>query len=307
LNGVSFHSARLVGPALAGLLIAWIGTGWVILTNAGCYLVLILALRLLRTSDLHTPQPAARERAMIRAGLRYLRQRPDLMTVLSIVFVGGTFGFNFGLFAPLMATQAFGKGPEEFGLLGTVFGIGSVAAALSAASRRRTRLRLLVGASVAFAVALVGSALMPTYSAYAIAVPVTGFLAVIVLTASNTLMQRGVPAGFRGRMMALYAALLLGGTTIGAPFLGWIGQTYGARWAPITGGVLTLFGTVVAAGLYRRGQWPPQPHAPVDPAGASTVKPEPSGVSTKSTVAPSQYGRLTGSTTSRTPSTSLTE
>ncbi|GAA1590538.1 MFS transporter [Kribbella sancticallisti] len=252
LNSASFNAARLVGPGLAGLLIHWIGTGPVIIINGLSYAAVILSLHLMRTSELYTPKVAARDKGMIRDGMRYLWRRPDLMMVLVAVFFAGTFGLNFQMTSALMATSAFHKGPGEYGILGSILAIGSLAGALLAARRVRTRARLVIGAALAFGVMVVVSGLMPTYLSFAIVLPLVGFTALTMLTAANATMQLGIEPTMRGRVMALYMTVLMGGTPIGSPFIGWVGESFGARWSLIVGGGLTILGTVGSVLYFNR-------------------------------------------------------
>ena len=244
LNSASFNAARLLGPALAGLLINWIGTGPVILINGFTYAAVILSLRLMRVSELHTPKPAARDKGMIRDGMRYLWRRPDLMMVLVAVFFAGTFGLNFQLTSALMATSVFHKGAGEYGILGSVLAIGSLAGALLAARRVRIRARLVIGAALAFGVFEIVSALMPTYLTFALVLPLVGLASLTMLTSANATMQLSIEPTMRGRVMALYMTVLMGGTPIGSPFIGWVGQEFGARYSLIVGGGMTIIGTV---------------------------------------------------------------
>jgi MFS family permease len=234
LNSASFNAARLIGPGLAGLLIHWIGTGPVIILNGISYAAVILSLYLMRPDELHSPKLAGREKGMIRDGMRYLWRRPDLMMVLTAVFFAGTFGLNFQMTAALMATQIFHKGAGEYGILGSIL----------AARRVRTRSRLVIGAALAFGVMVLISGLMPTYLSYALVLPLVGFAALTMLTSANATMQLGIEPTMRGRVMALYMTVLMGGTPIGSPFIGWVGQTFGARWSLIVGGALTVLGTL---------------------------------------------------------------
>ena len=254
LNSASFNAARLIGPGLAGLLIAWIGTGPVIMINGFSYAAVIVSLYLMRPSELHTPKPAGREKGMIRDGMRYLWRRPDLMMVLVAVFFAGTFGLNFQMTSALMATHTFGKGAGEYGILGSILAIGSLAGALLAARRVRTRGRLVIGSALAFGVMVVISGVMPSYLSYALVLPLVGFAALTTLTAANATMQLGIEPTMRGRVMALYMTVLMGGTPIGSPFIGWVGQEFGARWSLIVGGALTVLGTVGSVIYFSRRQ-----------------------------------------------------
>ncbi len=257
LNSASFNAARIVGPAIAGLLIAALGggaeaTGWVILLNALTYAAPILALRGLDVSRLDSPDLPGREPGMIRAGVAYVRGRPDLMLILAIVFFTGTFGLNFQLTSALMATEVFGKGATQYGLLGTFMAVGALTGSLLAASRTRVRHRLVVGAAIAFGVVEIASGLMPTYLTFALVTPLLGLTALTMITAANTFMQLHTAPGMRGRVMALYMMIFMGGTPLGAPFIGWVGEVFGARWTLVSGGVLTIAGVSAASLLYLR-------------------------------------------------------
>ncbi|MCD6640556.1 MAG: MFS transporter [Nocardioides sp.] len=259
LNSASFNAARLVGPGLAGFLIAGLGggavaTGWVILLNAMSYAAPIWSLRTLDVSALDSPEPMSRRRGATREGLAYVMARPDLVLVLSIVFFAGTFGLNFQITSALMATEVFGKGAEEFGLLGTFLAVGSLTGSLLAARRERVRHRMVVGGALAFGATVIAAGLMPSYLTFALLAPVTGFLALTFITSANAYMQLHTEAGVRGRVMALYVMIFLGGTPLGAPIIGWIGEEYGARWTLIGGGLLTVLGVGVSAMLYLAAQ-----------------------------------------------------
>jgi len=251
LNSASFNAARIVGPAIAGVLIAALGggaqaTGWVIVVNAVSYLAPILALRGMDAARLNVVEPARRSKGMVREGLRYVRSRNDLVLVLVIVFVVGTFGLNFQMTSALMATDVFDKGATEYGLLGTFMAVGSLTGALLAARRPTVRLRLVVVAALLFGAAEVVAGLLPTYVSFAVWMPVLGLSALTMITAANTLMQVSTAPELRGRVMALYLMIFMGGTPLGAPVVGWVGETFGARWTLVGGGLITLVGVGLA-------------------------------------------------------------
>jgi MFS family permease len=256
LNSASFNMARIVGPALAGGLIALFGstteaTGGVILLNALSYGAVIYALQRMRTSELDSPEPVRRGKGMVRDGVRYVRGRPDVMLVLAIVFFAGTFGMNFQMTSALMATQVFHKGAGEYGLLGTTMAIGSLSGALVAARRvGRPRQRLLVGAALAFGAVEVVSGLMPSYLTFTALTPLIGLSALTLITAANASVQLSVTPAMRGRVMALYMMIFQGGTPLGAPIVGWVGHSLGARWTLIGGGGMTLIGVVAAVAVF---------------------------------------------------------
>ncbi|MGI8644965.1 MAG: MFS transporter [Nocardioides sp.] len=255
LNSASFNAARIVGPAVAGVLIAALGggvtaTGWVILVNALSYVGPVLALRRLDLGRLDSPDLAVREPGMIGQGVRYVRDRPDLLLILAIVFFTGTFGLNFQMTSALMATEVFDKGATEYGLLGTFMAVGSLTGSLVAASRARVRHRLVVGAALAFGAVEIAAGLMPTYLTFALMTPLLGLAALTMITSANTFMQLNTEPGMRGRVMALYMMIFMGGTPFGAPLVGWVGEAFGARWTLVLGGGMTMLGVAAAAACY---------------------------------------------------------
>lgn len=257
LNSASFNLARVVGPAVAGVLIGALGgqafaTGWVILLNGLSYGAVVWSLFRIRPSELTAAEPVVRTKGMIREGWHYCRARPDIMLVLSIVFVAGTFGLNFQMTMAIMATDVYGKGATEYGLLGSIMAVGSLAGALYAARRTFPRQRLVVGAAVVFSVLVIVTGLMPTYITFALMLPLCGLSALTMITAANAYVQISVDPYIRGRVMALYMALFLGGKPLGGPVLGWLGEAFGGRWTLVGGGAMTLLGTLLATLLFTR-------------------------------------------------------
>lgn len=259
LNSASFNLGRMIGPAAAGALIAWMGagvraSGWVILLNAASYGAVILSLSRMRASELTPVERLPRAGGQIRDGVRYVRTRPDIMLVLAVVFCTGTFGLNFQMTTALMATDVYGKGAGEYGLLGSILAIGSLAGSLVAARRRASRQQLVLVAAVAFGAIEMVAGLMPSYLTFALVLPLCGFAALTVVTAANAFVQMAADAHMRGRVMALYMAIFMGGTPAGAPLLGWVAEHFGARWTLVGGGALTVLGTLVSAAVFARRQ-----------------------------------------------------
>lgn len=252
LNSASFHAGRLIGPALAGLLIVAIGTGPVFLVNAASFAGTIVGLLVMRPAELHAMPRAPRARGQIREGLTYVRGRPDILAVLFLVGMVGTFGLNFQLTTALMATEVFGKGAGEYGLLGSVMAVGSLGGALLAARRGRPRLRLLLGAAAAFGVCCITASVMPGYTSFAVALVPTGLASLTFMTAANSTVQLATDQQMRGRVMALYMAIFMGGTPVGAPIIGWVGEVFGARWTIAVGGIVTLLAAVAVTVVQTR-------------------------------------------------------
>ncbi len=226
LNAASFNSARMIGPAAAGVMIVAVGTGWVFLVNAATFLAMIVALLLIRTDEL-VPRVKAPGANRLADGFRYVRRRPDLIVTFAMVFLLGAFGMNFPIFASTMALE-FGKDADGYGLLSSILAIGSLAGALLAARRDRARIRMVVVGTGLFAVAAV-SAVMPSYVLYAVTLMFTGFAVVTTMTTANGYVQTTTDPALRGRVLALYMAILMGGTPIGAPIVGWVAAEFGPR------------------------------------------------------------------------------
>ncbi|TQJ48362.1 MFS transporter [Phycicoccus sp. SLBN-51] len=236
LNSASFNAGRLIGPGIAGLTIAAFNTGVALLLNTLTFVAVLVALVMLRPQELR-PAPVTRGKGAIRDGVRYVKSRPDIVLVMFLVFVLGTFGMNFQITTALMATKEFGKGPEEYGLLGSIMAIGSLSAALLSARRPHPRLRTLLVALAGFVVATLLASIAPTYVLFAVALVPVGLSALTALTTANAMVQLRVEPFMRGRVMALYMAIFMGGTPLGAPIIGWIGDAFGARWTIAIGTV----------------------------------------------------------------------
>jgi MFS family permease len=256
LNAASFNGARMIGPAAAGIVIVAVGTGWVFMVNAVTFLAMIGALILIRGDQL-VPRVRSSGAARLADGFRYVGTRPDLMVTFAMVFIVGAFGMNFPIYASTMAIE-FGQNADGFGLLSSILAIGSLTGALLAARRDTARIRVVIGGTLLFAVAATVSAFMPTYWAYAATLMITGFSVVTMLTTANGYVQTTTPPELRGRVLALYMAILMGGTPVGAPIVGWVASQFGPRVAILVGAVAALvaFGIgalwLVSSGRLRR-------------------------------------------------------
>ena len=246
LNSASFHAGRLIGPGIAGLLIHWFGTGPVFVINAVSFAAVVTSLTRMRMGELRAVPQRQRGGRPVREGLAYVRHRPDILLTLVIVGMVGTFGLNFQVTTALMARLVFDKGAGEYGLLGSVMAIGSLAGALLAARREHPRLPLVIGAAAAFGVFAVLAAVMPTYLTFALALIPVGLSSLTLMTAANASVQISTEPAMRGRVMALYMAVFMGGTPVGSPIIGWVGEHVGARWTIVMGGVVAL---AAAAGV----------------------------------------------------------
>ena len=252
LNTASFNLGRVVGPALAGLLIAAVGSGWVFLINALGYVAVIIALRGVRVADLISPPKFNTEGADLRDGVRYVLARRELVLVLAIAFFVGTFGLNFQLTIASMTTVQFGLGPAQFGLASTVLALGSLTGSLAAARRGAPRLRLVVLAAVAFGIAGVTAAMMPSYVMFLIALPLVGVSALTLINATQSFLQLHSAPEYRGRVMGLYTLVFMGGTPLGSPIVGWIASTAGPRWSIAIGGIVSALAALAVSAYWLR-------------------------------------------------------
>jgi len=248
LNSASFNAGRLIGPGIAGLVIAAVGTGPAFFLNTLSFVAVLVALARMRPGELNIT-PRHRGKGQVREGLRYVRGRPDIILIMALVFVMGTFGLNFQMTTALMATAVFHKGAGAYGLLGSIMAVGSLSAALLSARRPNPRLRVLLAAYAAFAVAAGALALAPSYFWFAVLLIPVGLTALTVLTTANSMVQLSVAPAMRGRVMALYMAVFMGGTPLGSPLIGWIGSAWGPRWTILVGSLMTGM-AVLAAMLY---------------------------------------------------------
>ena len=254
LNSANFQSARLVGPAVAGLLITGVGTGWAFLLNGLSFIAPLTGLLLMRSRELHTVERAPRGKGQLREGLRYVTGRPELIWPIVLVGFIGTFAFNFPVYLSAFADDVFHGGAGVYSMFNTLMAVGSVSGALLAARRGTARLRLLIVAALAFGGLEILAAASPELWMFALIMVPLGLVSMTVNVTTNTSLQMSTDPAMRGRVMALYMMVFLGGSPVGAPIVGWVTDTYGARVGFAAGGAVAVAAaTVIGLILARAG------------------------------------------------------
>ena len=240
LNSALMTASRIVGPALAGLLIATVGYGWCFLTDGLSYVAVLTALVMMRPGELRRPPLTARAKGQVREGLRYIKTMPDLWIPLVMMAVIGTLSFNFQVVLPLLVTRTFGGNEGTFTLLFSVISIGSLIGALSTARRTSIDLRQEVMAAGGFGLAMLALAATPGLGlAFPVAMLV-GLFSIMFMTASTAVVQLRADPAMRGRVLAIQSMVFLGSTPIGGPILGAVCDAFGARVGLVVGGVAAV-------------------------------------------------------------------
>ena len=253
LNSMSFNLANLIGPAISGLMIAAVGTGWAFLLNGASFFAVLASLLLLRASELHPSTRAVRTRGSFVQGLRYVWRRADLLAILVMLFLVGTFALNFPIFIPVMAVRVFHADARLYGLLSSVMAAGTLMGALLSARRGKPGFATLLWSSGLLGIGFALAAFAPDIWSFAAALVAIGIAYLTLVNATNALMQLSTEPAMRGRVMALRVGVALGGTPVGAPIVGWIADHAGPRWALGVGAAAGFAAVAVAAHAMMRG------------------------------------------------------
>lgn len=263
LNSTSFNSARLVGPAAAGFLIAGVGIGWAFMVNGLSFVAVLASLLLLRRHEMHPHARAGRKGGDFAEGFKYVWGRPDLRAICVMLFVIGTFGMNFAIWTSAMAVKVFHTDAHGYGVLSSIMAVGTVAGAVLAAGRERPYFTHLFAGCAVFAVGCVFASFAPDYWLFGVALALVGVALLTFLNSSNALMQLTTPPPLRGRVMAIRMGIALGGTPLGSPIAGWVADQWGPRWSIGIGAVAGTLAAAVAAAYMLRHR---EPFVPREPA-----------------------------------------
>lgn len=266
LNSTVMTGSRIVGPAAAGLLVVTVGFGWAFLIDGLSFIAVIYGLLLMRTEELHPATPTPPGKGQVRAGLRYVRSKPDLFVPLVMMAAIGTFAFNFQVTVPLLVTGPLGGSEGTFTLLFSVLSIGSMAGALWTARRTDVSGHQIVAAAAGFGATMLLLAAAPTLWASFPAAVLLGVASIVFMTTSTAIVQMRAAPEYRGRVLALQAMVFLGSTPLGGPTVGWVADTFGPRAGVALGGLACLAAAAWARTALRR----PHDEVTVDPVTMTT-------------------------------------
>lgn len=256
LNSANFNAGRLIGPAASGFLIVLFGTGLSFIINSFTYVVVIVALTLMRKEELFIsvkPDSGAK----LKQAVQYVLGQREILLVMIAVFFATTFGLNFQIFMAVMATQEFGKGPAEFGLLGSILALGSFTGVLISARLEHLRVpKFVMLGGVLFGSLLMITAWMPTYATFAAILPLVGGMALMTLISANSYVQTNCEPTLRGRVMGIYLLIFMGGTPIGSPLIGWFAEHVGIRETVFACGVIVAVAASIIWYVLRRNPGP---------------------------------------------------
>lgn len=255
LNSANFNGARLIGPALSGLMINAFGTGPSFILNGISFLAVILSLFMMDPTQLQRKMRDLELGVRIRDGFTYLRKRRDLLEIIIVIGAMATFGLNFQITTALMAKDVFHRGAGSFGFLGTCIAVGTLSGSILATRREQKPggQRVMYGALL-FGVASIVAALMPTYETFALALPICGGMGITTMIAANTTVQMGADPAIRGRVMGIYMMVLIGGAPFGSPMVGWLAEAVGTRFTIAFGGAVTCLVALIVLLIGRRSE-----------------------------------------------------
>jgi MFS family permease len=269
LNSTEINLARVVGPAIAGILIASVGLAVCFLINGLSFLAFLAVLMAMRVEELRPTPLAPRVPGQLRQGLQYVGASPVIRTILVMMAVIGTFTYEFSVSLPLFAEVTFRQGPATYAAMTAAMGLGAVVGGLYTASQGTGSPQRLISAALLFGVTVLLTAVAPTLPLALLALVAVGFCSIGFTSLGNATLQLTSSAEMRGRVMALWTVAFLGSTPVGGPVIGAIGEHVGPRWALALGGVAAVLAAGLGAGVFR------QQSADAVPSGVATGKPNP--------------------------------
>jgi MFS family permease len=267
LNSAAFQSARLIGPAVSGVLIGAVGCGWAFAANAVCYLGPLIGLAVIHVDQLRPAPALERAPGQLRATLRYVAARPHVAWTIALVGIIGTFGLNFPVVLTAMASTTFHGGAALYGAFNVALAVGSVTGALIAGGRAHSRLRTLIALGALFGLAQAAAAFAPSLALFLIALLGMGVSNLAFQAMANSSVQLSIAPSQRGRVMGLYMLVFTGGTPLGGPLVGWLTQTYGPRVGMAVCGIVPLVAAVAIGALLARST----PTEPIVPATVAVL------------------------------------
>jgi MFS family permease len=256
-NAVTLYStnvnlARVIGPVIAGVLIAKAGLTLCFLLNALSYVAVIIALFMMHADELYPAKPVPRKKGQLHEGLRYVRSKPALFNTLVMVAIIGTLTYEFQVSLPLLAQFTFNGDAETYAILNAAFGIGAVAGGLVAATSRRASIRMFVCTAALFGLTTLATAFAPSMEVAIAALVFVGVSSIFFTTLANTTLQLGSAPEMRGRVMAFWSIAFIGSTAIGGPVIGWVGEYAGPRWGLAVGGLVAVIAAAWGAWAFRK-------------------------------------------------------
>lgn len=272
LNSTVFTMARVIGPAIAAILISSVGLAWCFFLNAISFVTVIVALTRMNRDELQSVPRIPKKKGQVLEGFRYVRSTPELRLPLLLMAVVGTLAFNFRIILPLMTTDVFAGGAGVYGTISAVMGLGTVVGALAAAASARPTRRLLLGSTFLFGALIVAAAYAPSLVAEGIVLVPLGAVSMIFIATCNSTLQLSSSDAMRGRVMALYSVLFLGTTPIGGPFVGWLAEVIGPRATFGMTGIATLASAVGAWAALRHRRLVRSRRAPAVDVNAESVR-----------------------------------
>ncbi len=254
LSSAIFQVARILGPALGGVLIVAVGTGVCFALNAVSFVFIVAALLMMRTGELYRGAPLGREKGQVREGLRYVWHTPELRSTLLLTLIVGTFAINSPVVLPLLAKITFGGNAEVYSWMTIAMGAGAVFGALFVANKAYARGSLLFATGMAFGVSMLVASFAPSLGLFIALLLVVGAGQISFLATCNSLLQLRSDPVMRGRVMAVYTITLLGSTPIGGPLVGWVSEVFGPRWGFALGGIATIVGVLAFGTAFVRAR-----------------------------------------------------